>query len=73
MVVDIAVKGTICNVTLNGITLNDSTWTLYGFNLRITDASVTKTNFVLISGGKDHSIHLVNISNSSLGQIKASR
>ena len=73
MVVDIAVKETICNVILNGITLTNSTSTLYDFNLRITDASVTKTNFVLISGRKDHNIHLVNISNSSFGQIKASR
>ena len=73
MAVDIAVKETICNVILNGITLTNSTWTLYDFNLRITDASVTKTNFVLISGRKDHNIYLVNISNSSFGQIKASR
>ena len=58
---------------MNGITLNDSTWTLYGFNLRIIDSIITQTSFVLISGGKDHRVHLVNISNSSLGKIKASR
>ena len=46
---------------------------MYGFNLRIIDAIITKSSFVLISGGKDHSVHLVNILNSSFGQIKASR
>ena len=73
MVIDIVVNETICNVTLNGITLNDSTWTLYGLNLIIVDAIVTKTSFILLPGGKDHNVHLVNISNSSFEQIKASR
>ena len=73
MVIDTTVNETSCNVTLNGITLNDSTWTLYGFNLRIIDAIVTKTSFILLPGIKNHSVHLVKISNSSFGQIKASK
>ena len=73
VVIDTVIKETSCNVTLNRVTLNDSTWALYGFNLRIVDAIITKTSFILMSGGKDHNVHLVNISNSSFGQIKASK
>ena len=72
MAINSPVKDTICNVTLYGITLNDSTWTLHGINLKIIDSIVTKTIFVLMSDEKDHKRYL-NISRSSFGQIKASR
>ena len=71
MVIDTAVNETSCNVTLNGITQNDSTWTLYGFNLRIIDAIVTKTSFILFPGIKNHSVNLVKISNSSFWADKS--
>ena len=58
MVIHSPVKDIICNVTLYGITLNGSTWTLHGTDLKIIDTIVTNTIFILMSNKKDHSRHV---------------
>ena len=70
---EIATGDIICNITLNGITLKDSTWTLNGFNLDINNISFTETNFLLKSPEKENETYTVIISSSSLGQIKISK
>ena len=65
-------KDTFCSITLDGITLSDSKWTLHGFNLRITNIIAPKALFFLMSSDKVNITHSVNISASNFGQIKAS-
>ena len=65
-------RDTICNVTLIGTILGDSVWTLYGFNLHIINALVTKSKFFLMSDDNKANIYLVNILSSSFGQLQTS-
>ena len=60
----------ICNITLNEVTLDDSIWELHGLNLKIINAIVPKTKFLLYSNNKEDFIHSVNILSSSFGQLK---
>ena len=69
------IKDTLYNrwIKFNGLTLGDSMWTLQGFSVRIINAVVPRTKFFLISSDNTNMTYSATISNSSFGQINASK